>query len=109
MVGDVTRREDPLDVRPARAAVGQLLITVMMLNEIEFSINQQNKVQPSVTFTVSMLRRGVYDKSNDQKRTLSPKEAIETGSSYLVIGRPITQSEDPKRLIEEINTEIKSV
>ena len=53
--------------------------------------------------------RGTHDKSNDQKRTLSPKEAIKTGSSYLVIGRPITQSEDPRKLIEEINTEIKSV
>jgi orotidine-5'-phosphate decarboxylase len=72
-------------------------------------ISKINNELPKNFIYVTPGIRGVYDKSNDQKRTLSPKEAIETGSSYLVIGRPITQSEDPKRLIEEINTEIKSV
>lgn len=33
--------------------------------------------------------------SDDQRRTLSPSAAIAAGSSYLVIGRPITQSPDP--------------
>ena len=28
---------------------------------------------------------------NDQKRTLTPQQAFENGSSWLVIGRPITQ------------------
>ena len=32
---------------------------------------------------------------DDQKRTLTPRAAIDAGSSYLVIGRPITQSHDP--------------
>ncbi|MCI5048909.1 MAG: orotidine-5'-phosphate decarboxylase [Rickettsiales bacterium] len=31
---------------------------------------------------------------DDQKRTLSPKEAIERGADYLVIGRPITKADD---------------
>jgi len=30
-------------------------------------------------------------KSNDQKRVLSPKQAYENGSDWLVIGRPITK------------------
>ncbi len=32
---------------------------------------------------------------DDQRRTLTPTNAIAEGSSYLVIGRPITQSSDP--------------
>ncbi len=32
---------------------------------------------------------------DDQRRTLTPAAAIAAGSSYLVIGRPITQSSNP--------------
>ena len=43
----------------------------------------------------------------DQKRVMTPKEAIENGSDYLVIGRPITQATDPIATLEEINESIK--
>jgi len=33
--------------------------------------------------------------ADDQRRTLTPAAAIQAGSSYLVIGRPITQAPDP--------------
>ena len=41
--------------------------------------------------------------NDDQKRTMTPKEAIDTGSDYLVIGRPITQSTNPLETLESIN------
>ena len=34
--------------------------------------------------------------AGDQKRVLSPKEAVDKGADYLVIGRPITEAADPK-------------
>lgn len=33
--------------------------------------------------------------SDDQRRTVTPEAAVEAGSHYLVIGRPITQADDP--------------
>jgi len=45
--------------------------------------------------------------TNDQQRVTTPRQAIKNGSDYLVIGRPITQANDPllmlQRLTEEIN------
>jgi orotidine-5'-phosphate decarboxylase len=47
------------------------------------------------------------DKRDDQKRTLSPKEAVAAGADYLVIGRPIKQAKDPleavRKIIEDIS------
>ncbi len=45
---------------------------------------------------------------DDQKRTMSPKEAIREGADYLVIGRAILQQKDPIRAIELITLEILS-
>ncbi|UAB69317.1 orotidine-5'-phosphate decarboxylase [Vibrio sp. SCSIO 43132] len=39
----------------------------------------------------------------DQKRIMTPVDAIEAGSDYLVIGRPITQAADPAKVLAEIN------
>jgi len=40
--------------------------------------------------------------SDDQKRTLSPREAIDAGANWLVIGRPITGAENPRAAAEAI-------
>lgn len=41
--------------------------------------------------------------ANDQKRIVTPEQAMVMGSDYLVIGRPITQAEDPALRCREIN------
>ena len=43
---------------------------------------------------------------DDQSRVSTPLEAIRNGSDYLVIGRPITGSSEPKKALEEIYKEI---
>jgi len=48
-------------------------------------------------------------KQNDQTRTMTPTQAINAGSDYLVIGRPITQAPDPLQALIEIEKEISSV
>ena len=44
--------------------------------------------------------------ADDQNRIMTPKQAVQNGSDYLVIGRPVTQSDDPVRVLREINTQI---
>jgi orotidine-5'-phosphate decarboxylase len=38
----------------------------------------------------------------DQKRVTTPLEALKLGTDYMVIGRPITESEDPRSALEKI-------
>ncbi len=40
--------------------------------------------------------------SDDQKRTLAPKDAIAAGSSWLVVGRPIYGAPDPREAAKQI-------
>ena len=42
----------------------------------------------------------------DQARIATPREALQNGASYLVIGRPITQAPDPSAALETILQEI---
>ena len=44
--------------------------------------------------------------ANDQSRIMTPRAALEAGSTYLVIGRPITQAADPLAALKEISQDI---
>ncbi|ALV26465.1 orotidine-5'-phosphate decarboxylase [Pannonibacter phragmitetus] len=44
----------------------------------------------------------------DQKRVMTPGDAIRAGSDYLVIGRPISRAADPRRAAEAIVAEIEA-
>ncbi len=46
--------------------------------------------------------------NDDQKRVMTPGEAVSAGSDYLVIGRPITQSENKIAAVREILREIET-
>ena len=43
---------------------------------------------------------------NDQKRILTPDQAIKDGANFLVIGRPITSADDPQEALNNISLEL---
>ncbi len=45
----------------------------------------------------------IIKSKDDQKRVLTPKEAIKLGADYLVIGRPIIDSQNPLETLKKIN------
>ncbi len=50
--------------------------------------------------------RPLWAMTNDQKRVMTPKEAVKYGATYLVVGRPITSHQSPdqaaKKIVEEM-------
>ena len=50
----------------------------------------------------------LQDTNDDQKRVMSPQEAIISGADYLVIGRPITESDNISGTLESIFNKINN-
>ena len=51
--------------------------------------------------------RPVWAGHGDQKRVMTPKEAIENGANFIVVGRPITQHASPLEAAEKVLKEIE--
>jgi orotidine-5'-phosphate decarboxylase len=58
-------------------------------------------VPPAMQLVTPGIRTGA-EKADDQKRTLTPKEAIAAGANWLVIGRPIYAADNPRAAAEKI-------
>ncbi len=65
----------------------------------------RNEIGPDFNLVTPGIRP-VNSAADDQRRIVTPADAIALGSTYLVIGRPITQSEDPIATLIEINGQI---
>lgn len=60
---------------------------------------------PDFTLVVPGIRLET-DRADDQKRVVSPKEAVERGADFLVIGRPITAARNPAEAARFISAQL---
>ena len=60
----------------------------------------------SKTLLVTPGIRPAWAPADDQKRFTTPRDAIDAGADYLVIGRPITAAADPRGAVERIADEL---
>ena len=58
-------------------------------------------IPPAMQLVTPGIRTGA-EIADDQKRTLTPKEAVQAGANWLVIGRPIYAAENPRAAAEQI-------
>ncbi len=66
-------------------------------------------IRPQVGAGFLLVTPGVRPKSaasDDQKRVMTPLDAMTSGADYLVIGRPITAAPDPLHSLQSIQAEI---
>lgn len=49
------------------------------------------------------IRLDTANNADDQRRIMTPHQALKAGSSYLVMGRPITQAQNPAAVLRHIN------
>ena len=45
--------------------------------------------------------------AGDQRRIMTPEQALSAGVDYMVIGRPVTQSVDPAQTLKAINASLQ--
>lgn len=50
--------------------------------------------------------RPTFSVQDDQKRTMTPKQALQAGANYLVIGRPVIAASNPLQALTDIEAEI---
>jgi orotidine-5'-phosphate decarboxylase len=79
------------------------------LDGVVCSAQEASLLKAAIGGQFSLITPGIRPQGvakGDQVRVMTPKEAIQAGSDYLVIGRPITQSADPLQTLIDINQSI---
>lgn len=72
-------------------------------------VNSLRQAQGKAFTLVTPGIRPAGSDAGDQKRIMTPMDAIQAGSDYLVIGRPVTQASDPVQTLRTINSEITAL
>ena len=62
-----------------------------------------------LTVTPGIRPRWAVGEKDDQQRVTTPAQAVENGSDYLVIGRPIRDAAEPRAAVDRIAEEISAV
>ena len=79
------------------------------LDGIVCSAQEAQLLRQTFTNEFLLVTPGIRPKgadAGDQKRVMTPDEAIDSGVSYLVMGRPITKADDPVAVLTSVNHSI---
>ncbi len=83
----------------AKAGIGGIVCSPLEISAIRESFDEKLRiVTPGV--------RPIWAAAGDQKRVMTPAEAVAAGSDWLVIGRPITAAENPKEAYAKVVAEL---
>lgn len=83
----------------ARTGIGGIVCSPLEISAIRESFDEKLRiVTPGV--------RPIWAAAGDQKRVMTPAEAVAAGSNWLVIGRPITAADSPKEAYAKVLSEL---
>ena len=68
----------------------------------------RERIGPDFTLVTPGIRPA-GSQQDDQRRVMTPRQAISSGASYLVIGRPVTQADDPVSVLRTVNSELAAL
>ena len=71
-------------------------------------VTNMKKIAPNLKFLTPGIRFDKNVVSDDQRRVMTPYDAVIAGSDFLVIGRPIAQAANPKSVCLAILTEVEN-
>jgi len=99
-----------IDESPARTVLRlAMLARESGLDGVVCSAQEASLLRENLGKTFCLVTPGIRPAQasvDDQSRVMTPQAALQAGSSYLVIGRPITQAPDPLQALRNINLEI---
>ena len=105
---EIGLNEEPIDIVQRLA----LLTSDCGLDGVVCSAMEAPQLRKIISKDFCLVTPGIRPlncNKNDQARVATPQEAIQNGADYLVIGRPITQSNDPLLMLQQLNYEIEMV
>ena len=104
-LAEIMGTDIPVDTQVMRLAqlAAQSGLDGIVCSAREASLLRQH-LQADFLLVTPGIRLDTQDNQDDQRRIMTPKAALAAGSSYLVMGRPITQAQNPVALLQNINT-----
>jgi orotidine-5'-phosphate decarboxylase len=111
-IDEVTLREIGINVSVGEQAKRLAKLGADLgLDGLVASPHEIQMLRASLGDKVKIVTPGVrpnWAETGDQKRFMTPKEAIQHGADYLVIGRPITGHANPREAVQKILEEISA-
>jgi len=98
--------------QPIQNEIKKLILNALKNNVFGLILAPQDleivkKIRKKITIFVPGIRPK-KNKKDEHKRSLDPLSAIKKGATYIIIGRPITKSKNPKGTLKLINQEIEN-